>query len=244
MNLQDLIKTTRQGRPPRIVLHGIHGIGKSTWAASAPAPIFIQTEDGLVAIDVPHFPVAKTLDEFFGYMDMLINQSHEYKTVVIDTADWLEKLIWTTVCNENKVTSIEKIGYGKGYVFAMQYWEKFFNGLNLLRDKGMACVILAHNEIKSFSPPDGEPYDRFQIKLHKTAAARLEEWADVVLFAGFAVTVNADTGKAINNAERVIHTTNKPAWRAKTRYVLPDTLPLNFAALLTAIKTQPNKKGE
>ena len=75
---------------------------------SAP-PIFIQTEDGLVAIDVPHFPVAKTLDEFFGYMDMLINQSHEYKTVVIDTADWLEKLIWKTVCDENKVTSIEKL---------------------------------------------------------------------------------------------------------------------------------------
>lgn len=242
MNLQDLIKTTRQSKPPRVVLHGIHGIGKSTWAAGAPAPIFIQTEDGLVNIDVPHFPLAKTVTEVFGYMDMLINQEHTYQTVVIDTADWLEKLIWQTVCEENKVTSIEKIGYGKGYNFAMNYWEKFFNGLNLLRDKGMACVILAHNEIKSFSPPDGDPYDRFQIKLHKTAAAKLEEWADVVLFAGFSVTVNADTGKAINNAERVIHTTNKPAWRAKTRYVLPETLPLNFSALLTAIKNQP--KGE
>jgi len=242
MKLNELIQTTRQNKPPRIVLHGIHGIGKSTWAAGAPAPIFIQTEDGLVAIDVPHFPVAKTVNEFFSYMDMLINQEHKFQTVVIDTADWLEKLIWQQVCADNHVKSIEQIGYGKGYVFAMSYWEKFFSGMSLLRDKGMACVVLAHNEIKTYSPPDGDPYDRYQIKLHRTAAAKLEEWADMVLFAGFNTVVNSDTKKVINNAERVIHTTNKPAWRAKTRYVLPETLPLKFTELLKAIKN--NNKGE
>ena len=236
MNLQDLIKTTRQSKPPRIVLHGIHGIGKSTWAAGAPAPIFIQTEDGLVAIDVPHFPVAKTLDEFFGYMDMLINQSHEYKTVVIDTADWLEKLIWKTVCDENKVTSIEKIGYGKGYVFAMEHWNHFFKGLDLLRDKGMAIVVLAHTEVRSYSPPDGESYDKYLIKLHKTASARLMEWSDVLLFAGFRVTINSDNGKVVNHSDRIIHTTNKPAWAAKTRYQLPDELDMQFSSLISAIK--------
>jgi len=236
MNLSELVSTTRKAAPPRIVLHGIHGIGKSTWAAGAPAPIFIQTEDGLVNIDVPHFPVARSLDEVFDYMAMLINEKHEYKTVVIDTADWLEKLIWQAVCTDNNVKSIENIGYGKGYIFSMNHWEKFYSGLDALRNKGMAIVVLAHNEVKSYNPPDGESYDRYAIKLNKTAAAKLEEWADMVLFAGFSVVVNADTKKIVNSAERVIHTTNKPAWRAKTRYTLPDTLPMNFNELIKEIK--------
>lgn len=238
MNLADLVQTTRQNKPPRIVLHGIQGIGKSRWAAGAPSPIFLPTEDGLTAIDVPHFPVAKTLTDFFSYMKILIDEKSEYQTVIIDTVDWLEKLIWKDVCEENKVQNIEKIGYGKGYTYAMTSWDKFFNGLELLRAKGMAVVCLSHNEVKTFSPPDGDPYDRWQIKLHKNAASKLEEWADVVLFAGYSVTVNADSGKVVNHSERVIHTTNKPAWKAKTRYVLPDTLPLEFSALLTAIKNQ------
>lgn len=237
MNLKDLISTTRKNLPPRIVLHGIQKIGKSTWAAGAPNPIFLQTEDGLVAIDVPHFPVAKTLAEFFGYMDMLINEKNDYQTVVIDTIDWLERLIWKKVCEDNKVQSIEQIGYGKGYVFSMTHWDKFFAGLDLLRDKGMAIVCLAHNEIKTFSPPDGDPFDRYVIKAHKTATAKLEEWADIILFAGYSVVVNADSKKVINQTERVIHTTSRPAWKAGSRYKLPDTLPLSFPALIEAIKT-------
>jgi hypothetical protein len=242
MKLSDLVQTTRQNKPPRIVLHGIQKIGKSTWGAGAPSPIFIQAEDGLTEITVPHFPVATTLSEFFDYMKMLIDEENQYQTVVIDTVDWLEKLIWITVCEDNKVTSIEQIGYGKGYQFAMTHWDKFFNGLDLLRAKDMAIVVLAHNEIKTYSPPDGDPYDRFQIKLHKTAAAKLEEWADVILFAGYNVIVNSKSKKAVNaDAERMIYTTNRPAWRAGSRYKLPDTLPMEFSALLNAIK---NNKGE
>jgi len=121
-------------------------------------------------------------------------------------------------------------------VFAMQHWDRFFTGLNMLRDKGMAVVLLAHNEIKTFNPPDGEGYDRYQIKLHKHAAAKLEEWADMVLFANFKIYVDADSNKVVNSSERVIHTTNRPAWRAKTRFTLPDELPLDFNKLLEALK--------
>lgn len=250
MKLSEIVQTTRTNEPPRIVLHGIHGVGKSTWASSAPSPIFLQTEDGLTTIDVPHFPLAKNIDDVWVYIAALIKEDHDYKTFVIDTIDWLEKLIWADVCASNNVKSLEQIGYGKGYQFAMAQWDRLFAGLDLLRKKGMAVVILAHNEVKTFSPPDGDAYDRYQIKLHKTAAAKTEEWADIVLFAGFKTIVNAESGKVINNAERIIHTTNRPAWKAKTRYTLPDTLPLDdFGALLTAIKGNtptiqltPNKK--
>jgi hypothetical protein len=118
----------------------------------------------------------------------------------------------------------------------MEHWNHFFKGLDLLRDKGMAIVVLAHNEVKSYNPPDGESYDKYVIKLQKQAASKLEEWADVLLFAGFRVTVNSDNGKVVNHSDRIIHATNKPAWAVKTRYQLPDELDMKFSSLISAIK--------
>ena len=121
----------------------------------------------------------------------------------------------------------------------MKQWDRFFKGLEVLREKGMAIVVLAHNEIKPYNPPDTDPYDRFQIKLHKHAATKLEEWADVVLFANFKVYVDTEKGKgkaALSKPERVIFTSNCPAWKAKTRYKLPDTLEMDFGKLMEGIK--------
>ncbi len=237
MDLKKLVQTGTQNKPPRIVIHGVHGVGKSTLAAGAPAPIFLQTEDGLTSINVPHFPLATSIEQVWEQMGMLIKEEHQYKTFVLDTADWLQSLIWTKVCEEQKKDSIELIGYAKGYVFAMKHFDRFFAGVNKLREQGMIIVILAHNEIKSFNPPDGEAYDRYQIKLHKHAASKLEEWADVVLFANFKTYVNSDSGKVVNSeTERILYSANRPAWRAKTRYSLPEEMPMNFGVLLKAIK--------
>jgi len=237
MELSKLVQTGIQNKPPRILLHGVHGVGKSTFAAQSPNPIFLQTEDGLTNIDVPHFPLATSIDEVFHYMGTLIKEDHDYKTFVLDTADWLQTLIFVKVCEEEKVDSIERCGYGKGYIYAFKYWEKFINGLEKLRSKGMAIILLAHSEIKAFNPPDGEAYDRFQIKLHKHAAARLEEWCDMCLFANFKI-FSVD-GKAVNNnPERIIHTSNRPAWKAKTRFHLPEEMPMKFDELIKKIKTK------
>jgi len=239
MKLSELVQTGIKATPPRILLHGIHGVGKSTWAAGAPKPIFLPTEDGLTTIDVPHFPVSESLDEFFSYMGQLLKEDHNYSTLVVDTVDWLQNLIWKKVCEDHGVTSIEEIGYAKGYIFALKHWDKFLAGVEKMRkDLGMAIVLLAHNEIKTFSPPDLDPYDRYQIKLHKHAATKLEEWADCVLFANFDIyTKGKDDKKVVNSdPERVIHTTNRPAWRAKTRYNLPEKMTLDFNVLLKAIK--------
>ena len=153
MNLNKLIQTVRTGKPPRIVLHGVHGVGKSTWASNAPDPIFIITEDGLTSIDVPHFPLITDLDQVWEYMGLLIDEDNPYKTFVLDTADWLEKIIWAHICKEANVDNIESFGFGKGYTIAMKQWDRLYRGLELLRDKGMATVILAHNEIKAYNPP-------------------------------------------------------------------------------------------
>ena len=184
-------------------------------------------------------------------MAAIIEQDHGYKTFVVDTIDWLEKLIFAQVCADKSVEdkiveSVEDIGYGKAYVFALRYWEKFLKGLNKIREKGIAIVLLAHNEIKTFNPPDNDPYDRYQIKLHRHAATALEEWADAVLFANFRTVVTKDKStqktKAVGSGERVLYSSNRPAWRAKSRYPIPDEIPLDFGELMKAIKGETKKE--
>lgn len=236
MELSKLVSKERRNLPPRIVLHGVHGVGKSTWAAGAPSPVFILTEDGLTSIDVPHFPLATTLEQVWTALDLLQKEEHDYKTVVLDTVDWLERLVWAQVCQCHGVKNIEDLGYGKGYTQALLHWERLFKELNKLRESGMAVVVLAHNEVKTYSPPDSDPYDRYQIKLHRHAATMLEEWADLVLFANFKVYVDVDSKKAVGGNDRIIHTTPRPAYRTKSRYALPDTLPMDFTILIKEIK--------
>jgi len=245
MNLKSLIKKKAESKPPRIVVHGIHGVGKSFFASNAPDPIFLITEDGLTNIVVDHFPLATSLDEVWQYMELIMNEDHQYKTFVVDTIDWLEKLIFKQVCSDNSVDTPEDIGYGKAYVFAMKHWEKFLRGLDRIRDKGIAIILLAHNEIKTFNPPDNDPYDRYQIKLHRHAATAIEEWSDAVLFANFRTVVtkkskNDAKAKAVGSGERVLYSSNRPAWRAKSRYPIPAEIPLDFKELMSAIKGENN----
>ncbi|MDR0869400.1 MAG: ATP-binding protein [Planctomycetaceae bacterium] len=47
MSLLQTIQTGKAQAPPRLLIYGTEGIGKSTFGASAPKPIFIPTEDGL-----------------------------------------------------------------------------------------------------------------------------------------------------------------------------------------------------
>ena len=242
--LASIITGAKPG-PRRMLVYGTAGIGKSTFAACAPAPIVVQTEDGLGEIDCHKFPVAASFDEVMSHLGALYQEEHAYRTVVIDSLDWLERLIWAKVCSVRQVASIEDIGYGKGYTFALQYWRDILDGLSALRDrKGMTVVLIAHAKIERFEDPTCDAYDRYVPRLHKTAAAMVAEWCDEVLFASYKVFTKAtDEGfnqkrvQGLGSGERVLKTTERPAHLAKNRLNLPDELPLawaDFARHLTA----------
>jgi hypothetical protein len=236
----DLLKTIKQGRevrPRRILLYGEHGIGKSTWPSTAPKPIYLQTEDGLADIGVDRTPVLKsTLDVSKWLIELSGDSDHGFKTLVIDTLDWLEKLIWQAVARAEEKDSIEDIGYGKGYVKAAESWEKLLRVLDQCRNKGMSIVLLAHAKIEKVTPPDNDPYDRYSPDLHKTASALLQEWCDEVLFACTqinTVTQKTDFDKkvtrAIGEGNRVVKTRGGvPTYAAKRRISLPDEMPLDW----------------
>ena len=229
-------------RPDRILLVGTEGVGKTTFAADAPTPIFLCAEDGLPPVlgEVPRFPEPKSFTDVLDALRTLLHEEHDYRTVVVDTLDWLEPLIWRELCTRNGwtdgsgTTDIEKPGYGKGYVAATEEWRKLLAALDVLRArKGMEVVLLAHATIKTFQNPAGNDFSRYECKLHKGAAALVKEWADVNLFAIHEEFVREQNGrptrKGVSTGRRVIHTERTSAWDAKNRYALPSELPLNYA---------------
>ncbi|WP_085440276.1 ATP-binding protein [Magnetofaba australis] len=240
-------------RPPRIVKYGVAGVGKTTLAAGAPNPVFILTEDGLGQIQATSFPIARSYWDVMGALDALLNESHDFATVVVDSLDWLEPLIWAEVCAQQNVRNIEEIGYGKGYAFALDLWRAYLEKLNRLRDeKNMVVIQIAHSVIKRFDSPEHDPYDRYEIKLHAKASALIQEHSDCVLFANYRIsTTKTDVGfkkkvnRAVGDGERVLYTQERPAFLAKNRYNLPLELPMDWKTLegyLTGqLAQQPNQ---
>ena len=240
MTLSSII-TKHEPLPPRIVLYGPHGIGKTSFGVSAPSPIVIRTEDGLGTLQVPAFPMAAHYTDVIGAIETLYRETHGFQTVVLDSLDWLEPLVWSQTALEGGKTAIEDFGFGKGYKYADEYWQRILDGLNALRGKGMTVICLAHANIKRFDAPDTEPYDRYQIKLHERASSLVQEWADVVGFAHYEIhTVETDVGfnkkvqRGVGVGNRILSVEERPAYYAKNRFALPADLPLSWNAFVTA----------
>ncbi|MFO7900008.1 MAG: ATP-binding protein, partial [Planctomycetota bacterium] len=204
--LLEQVQSGKTTEPRRVMLYGTQGIGKSTWGAQAPNPIFIQTEDGLGQVDCDRFPMPATFDDVIAALSELYSEKHPYRTVVVDTLDWLEQLIWAEVCKRKGVENIEDIGYAKGYTFALTHWREVLDGLDALRnDRGMTVALIAHSKIDRFENPETETYDRYTPRLHKHACAMVCEWSDEVLFATYRVhTKQTDEGFGRKKARRMI----------------------------------------
>lgn len=248
MKMLEQVTSGRCPAPRRVLLYGTQGIGKSTFAACTTKPIFIQTEDGLGEIDCDKFPLATKFDHVMKALTALYTESHDYRSVVVDSLDWLERLIWEVVCREKAVDSIEDIGYAKGYVFALTQWRELLEGLSALRNtKDMTVVLIAHARIERFQNPETESYDRYTPRLHRLASQIVQEWCDEVLFATYKVhTKQTKEGfdrtrtQGIGTGERIIHTVERPAYVAKNRLNLPEELPLDWNAYANFI---PNHEG-
>jgi hypothetical protein len=236
-------------KPPRILVYGTEGIGKSTFGSQAPKPIFVQTEDGLDELDCDKFPLATNYDDVLTALTELKTQPHDYESIVIDSLDWLERLIWDKLCAQNGVNSIEKVdgGYARGYTHALTYWREIIDQLNVLRSgRGMVVVMIAHSKVERFEDPESSPYDRYSPRLNKHAAALVSEWSDAVLFATRKIrTQSEDTGfnrkRTIAHAigkdggERILRCVGGPTCVAKNRYGITDELPLSWAAFINAL---------
>lgn len=225
----------------RLMLSGTEGIGKSTFGAGAPSPLFLGAEDGTDHLDVKRLPTPQTWADVFRSVNLLHAEKHDFKTLVVDTVDWLEPLCWDYVCARDKKKDIEDYGFGKGYLAALDEWRKLLRAFESLRAKGMHVILLAHTHLKTFKNPLGDDFDRYELKLNLKAGGLLKEWCDAVLFANyetFAVKAQgAQKAKGVSSGARYIYTERTAAYDAKNRYGLPPTMALSWTEFETLARS-------
>ena len=247
--LKQLLTTGTEPLPPRILLYGVHGIGKSTWASQKKYdPIYVPTEDGIRQLDVPKFPVAETWFELMKHLTILLKEDHEFRTLVIDTIDWAEKLCERFVADKAGKDTVMDIGFGKGQAAVRKEVGVMLDLLDRInKERGMVIILLGHCESKTFNSPMSDPYDRYGLKMHERTATLVEEWCDCELFVNYKIHVVKSENpmlpnKAKNKKERVVYCNELPAFRAKNRYNLPDTMNFSYDEILGAIYAEINRR--
>lgn len=228
-------------KPLIVCLYGVAGIGKSTWANSAPDAFLLDVNDGVNEIDVnAKTPKLSSYEDFIDALRYCRDGEHDFKTIVIDDIGGVENLIFDKVCRDGGMRAINDFDWGKGHARARERWLRILGALQSCRDeREMHIVLIAHSKVQRFDPPDADPYMRYSVDLSDKTYDMLERLCDAVLFMQYKrVVVLKDRkgnkpGKgrtvldtATKEAKRVLLTAERAEHRAKNRFSLPLELPV------------------
>ncbi len=227
------LKSSKRVEPPVVLLYGVDGIGKTSLAAEFPDPIYLPTEGERTPSDVELATpgTIETFDDLLNVIGELLTEEHDRKTVIIDSLDGLESLVWRATAARLGINSIEEAGFGKGYVEADSEWGELMAAVGALSRAGIYVVMLAHPEIIRFDSPVTDPYSRYQPKLHKRANALVRERSDVVAFMNYRISLKekevarqTKVTHAEGGKERQVHFNEAAGFNAKNRYSMPDSI--------------------
>lgn len=240
--LDDIIDDI-QPEPPKMIIYGPQGIGKTTFGAGFPSPILLPLEKGWGNLRIKRFPKAESYHDVMSAIGALYQGEHPHQTLLLDSFTSLERLVWQETARRHNQDAIESFDYGKGYIFADEVWNEVLAGLDALQSEGgMSIVCTAHAKVERFQSPTVEPFDRYSIDLHKRASALVQRWADVVGFCDWqASTVSTDLGfkkkatRGVSTGQRLLALEERPAWEAKNRYQLPPVMELDAGQFLTLL---------
>jgi len=241
------IERGRRQMPVRAVIYGPESVGKSTLAAEFPKPIVLDTEDGTHHLDCARVKIASWDELKAAVAEIGGGRNSEFQTVVIDTADWAEKLLVESLLAEHRKKSIEDFGFGKGFTHLAEGFGRLLAQCDALVGSGFNVVFVAHSKVQRTSPPDmPDGYDRYELKLTKQVSPLLKEWCDLLLFCTYQTrTTEGSDGriKATGGKKRIMRTERSAAWDAKNRYGLPEELPMEIAALAPIFAAPAKKLG-
>lgn len=246
------VTTERRLPPVRVLIYGPGGVGKTTFGAAAKNAVILSAEDGAEYLSVGRFPPAEVWQDVLDAMTELRDGDHKYQTLVLDSVDWMEQLISSHICAKHKKESLESFGYGAGYGLVFDEMRAFIAQLERLRrDKAMGIVAIAHSAVKPFNNPEGENFDRYELKLQASKNASVsglwKEWPDFMLFANFETVASKEKNKPAkgeSTGERFLYTQRTAAYDAKSRLTLPAQLPVEWSAFARAVKEAFEKEGQ
>jgi hypothetical protein len=232
----ELTKGLRQ-EPQRIVIYGPEAIGKSTLASQLPGPVFIDVEGSTSDLDVVRAPSPSSWRALVDTCSEFVTNHHGRQTLVIDTADWAERLCIAHICASHNLTALGgQDDFGRSYNLFGTEWCRWLDSLSRVVASGMHVCLLAHAKMRKFELPDeAGAYDRWELKLEKKSAEATKEWARCVLFLNYKTYIVAGDRKGDKakgtGGKRLIYTSHHPVWDAKNRIGLADELPLEYASI-------------
>ncbi len=238
----------KQFQPRAITVYGVPAVGKSTAASKAEKPLFLDFENGVNDLDVHKTPVIKQYHEFLNIMQECDSPDIPYKTLVVDSLDWLQSILWADIATKHGKESVAEIPYGAGFKIALEQWKDIIQKFDRLRrTRGLALVFLAHADVKRYEDPVHGSYDRHVPALHPAAAALWVQYCDEVFFATYRLHVRKEQRGfqqekqiAVGTSERIFYTTETPAVMAKNRLGLPEQIPLDWSVYQDAIRKNHN----
>jgi len=245
MSIFDEIQEGIQLRPPRIILYGTEGIGKSSFCALSKTKktLYLNIEDGLDLIDAAKIKVSSYQD-YTKKIDLLLKEEKlPYDCICIDTLDALERLVQKYVASKHDKPTVMDIPFGKGVAECASIIGSELLKLDKFRNKGLIVVLTAHSQIKRYESPMTDAFDRYTLKMHDKACAIAKEWCDALLFVTYKVVTKSNTEafgkevrKGIGKGDRIVYTEERPAYDAKNRYGLASSVDFNFDNILTKIR--------
>jgi hypothetical protein len=234
MTLMDsLIKTTTPA-PPKMIVYGQPGVGKTTFAASADA-ILLDCENGAGAVPgLIRTPYLQSWPQMRKWLVELATAPPDgVAAVAVDTIDWMvQRIVEHVVLDldgkaQGDITNTLGTAHG-GYFKAREIvqnivYRDLLPMLNAVADHGVAIILLAHAANTKMTSPEGFDLRLAAPDLPHWIAPPFIEWADCVLYA------------SRDGDQRMLLTEGTNVILAKNRYGLPVELPLSWPALMRAL---------